>query len=130
MVWLTLGISALMLLGAVLAVQMVTKSERMVRVILQEQLVELRKDHQSQRNSWEAERERLLNRAMTKEWESYAQMSAAMVASSPSDLPPEGMSDETESKQWEARMGALGLGETFVEVPGFDADDVRGLGLG
>ena len=128
MLWLMLGICLLTLLVATLAILTVRTSERAISQLLQKELDTTRQDFREQRCSWEAERERLLNRALTKEWESYAQMTGAPAAS-PSDLPPVGMSDETESAQWAARAGALGLGETFVEMPGFDDNDVRGLGL-
>lgn len=127
MVWLTLGISALTLLGASLAVLMVTRSDRAVRQVLLEQLTQARADHLEQRRSWEVERERLLNRAMTKEWESYTQMSAALTVTSPSDQPPQGLSDETEAQRWAEAHGAVG--ETFAELHGISDNDIRDLGL-
>lgn len=129
MVWLMLVICLLTLLVAALAILTARTSERAISHLLQRELDLLRKDYREERRCWEAERERLLNRAMTKDWESYAQMTGAPAAS-PSELPPVGMSDETESAQWAARAGALGLGETFVEIQGFDTDDAEGLGLG
>lgn len=124
MVWLTLATSIVLCCLTLLALRMMLR-------FFQKELETLRTDHTAQRQSWEVERERLLNRCMTKEWESYAQMSTAMqVASSSSDhLPPEGLSDETEGRRWAEQHGASGLGEVFAELHGADETDIRGLGL-
>ncbi len=61
---------------------------------------------------------------MTKEWTSYAQMSASLVSSS-SDLPAEGLSDETEARRWaEANGFDPNDGDVFV-----DLDTAQDLGM-
>src|SRR5687768_6661105 len=74
----------------------------------------------SQRVSWELERERLLNRAMTKEWESYTQMSQAMMVASTSNSDPaegKGMSDEEELRRYaQTYHETVGLGEVIVDM--------------
>jgi hypothetical protein len=72
---------------------------------------------QRREEAWERERERLLNRAMTKEWTTYTQMSASMQAGppdSPGDDPIPGLSDEEEAERWAASLGhAIGNGAGF-----------------
>ncbi len=85
--------------------------------------------HQGERVAWERERERLLNRCMTKEWESYVQMTGQMgttsgLSSDTSEVV--GMSDESEAARWAAAMGqGEPLGETLVEME----RDMSELGL-
>lgn len=84
--------------------------------------------HREERINWERERERLLNRAMTKEWTSYAQMQASQILSfaSPSDDPVRGMSDEEElSRIGRDLVEAEGLGETLVELDNDDREFFR-----
>lgn len=79
---------------------------------------DLQTSHRQREITWEAERERLLNRMMTKEWQSYVQMNGAMQTASDSQSEPEkGLSDEEELR----RIGVdpEGLGETYVEMSGF-----------
>lgn len=90
----------------------------------------MHRDHREQRIAWERERERLLNRAMTKEWASYVQMTGLSNQPGPTPLEPpyQGMSDEEELRRaGEAAAQSAGLGETFVD---FSDDDelIRGLG--
>lgn len=121
MLWLTLGVSALMTLFLVVGVFLLFRAMMKSQM---EQIVRMTTEHREQRHSWEVERERLLNRCMTKEWESYAQMAGAMQASSSSDSPfPDGLSDETEERRWAEMHGTDGIGEVFAEV------DARELGL-
>lgn len=84
--------------------------------------------HQEERINWERERERLLNRAMTKEWQSYQQMQAALVpnfglTSDPAEA--RGMSDEEELRRYRGEQlpQAQGLGETLVELHDDSTDD-------
>lgn len=72
-------------------------------------LTEERSSNLRREAQWELERERLLNRAMTKEWTTYAQMTGALSVSSPqADEPAVGMSDLEELR----RAGLLdGIGE-------------------
>src|SRR5215510_9937243 len=72
-----------------------------------------RLDHREQRINWERERERLMNRVMSKEWTTYAQMTAAMEPSlEPSS---QGMSDEEEIRRYEQSIGeSLGIGEEVL----------------
>lgn len=82
--------------------------------------------HKEERVNWERERERLLNRAMTKEWESYAQMAAAIVPTSHLVSDPTegvGLSDEEELRRvGKAIAEAEGIGETLVELDDFDRE--------
>lgn len=80
--------------------------------------------HREERRTWEVERERLLNRAMTKEWETYVQMqSAQVVLPSTSDEAPRGMSDDEELRRiGRAEVEADGLGETLVELDDHDRE--------
>jgi hypothetical protein len=86
--------------------------------LLKQQMMEKEKlilGHREERINWERERERLLNRSMSKEWTTYAQMVAAGPTSpSTSDEPLRGMSDEEELR----RAGFIdqGLGEPFVDL--------------
>lgn len=79
--------------------------------------------HREREITWERERERLLNRAMTKEWASYVQMQGMLQTNSNSGSDPAvGMSDEEELR----RIGEIqGIGEVFVDL----GDDARELGL-
>lgn len=87
-------------------------------------LLQSQKDHKEQRVNWEQERERLLNRAMTKEWESYTQMSQALLAQA-SPLTSEqyqGMNDAEELR----RAGAQdGVGEVLYDF----TEEFKELGL-
>ncbi len=59
----------------------------------------LMKDQQRREDSWTLERERLLNRSMSKEWTTYAQMTGSMQSTSTSDIPgspPVGLSTDEE----------------------------------
>lgn len=110
MIWLTLACLAVILMALV--------TNLIVWMAFQRQLLEnQRKDHLEQRTTWNLERERLMNRVMTKDWESYAQLSQSLVVSSSSDLPPQGLSDETEAARWAEANGILpGTGEVFVDL--------------
>ncbi len=123
MLWLAMGSSVVLLLGIFLSLMTV----RAMGKFFQSQLEQTRTDHREQMRSWEVERERLMNRVMTKEWESYTQMTAQMqVAGSVSDTsPPVGLSDEREAEMW-AQMhgGTEGIGEVFATL-----EDAEGLGL-
>lgn len=85
--------------------------------------------HQKAQNQWEVERERLLNRCMTREWASYVQMQSAMMTSTSPSISPEearGLSDEEELRRVGADLAnAQELGEVYVE---FD-DGYSGGGL-
>ena len=62
---------------------------------------------------WATERERLLNRAMTKDWQSYAQLQSSMVVTGSPSEEYVSMSDEAEA----ARAGFTGFGEeVYVEL--------------
>lgn len=87
-------------------------------------LREVNQMHRQEKKDWLVLEERLLNRCMTKEWTSYAQMSSGMSVSSNYEGEGIGLSDESEAAAWAAAHGGLeGLGETYVEV------DARDLGL-
>ena len=82
-------------------------------------------EHRREKQQWEVERERLLNRAMTKEWTTYAQLVNGMVTStSPSDEPPVGLNDEEELR----RIGQLFAHEGLGDVDGLN-DDLDDLGI-
>ena len=94
---------------------------------LREMVEAERGTHREERRQWEIERERLLNRCMTRTWESYVQMSAAMVApgSSTSGFDEsQGLSDEEEIRRaGEAQQ--QGLGEVLLDY----GNDFEELGL-
>lgn len=75
----------------------------------------LRTDHREERMAWERERERLLNRAMTREWTSYVQMQGAMQSSNSTSDPYVGMSDEEELRR-AGLTDAEGYGEVIVDI--------------
>lgn len=92
----------------------------------EQSLRETNRMHREREITWEAERERLINRAMTQTWQDYTQMTTRMgVSSSTSDDEPRGMSDEEELR----RLGLaniMGVGEeVLVDLH----DDMRELGL-
>lgn len=86
---------------------------------------DLRKDHERQRATWEHKEERLLNRCMTKDWQSYVQMNGAMQVASSTSEPGEGigMSDESEARRWAEAHGIPEFGEVLAE------QDLHDLGL-
>ncbi len=77
------------------------------------------KEHRREKQKWEEERERLLNRSMTKEWASYLQMQTPTKLDSTSDYL--GMSDEDELR----RYGQQPVGEVLVDL----GDEMKELGL-
>jgi hypothetical protein len=66
--------------------------------------------------AWTAERADLLNRCMTREWQSYQMMRQGATFASASDLPV-GLSDEEELRRaGEYASNGMGLGDTLVEL--------------
>lgn len=93
---------------------------------------EIEKSRQIERNSWEEERKDLLNRLMTKEWTSYAQLSMSGNTHSDFDDVVEGMSDEEEMSRWGHNLAqAEETGETIIELPTEESlqSELRDLGL-
>jgi hypothetical protein len=78
---------------------------------------ELTAQHRHREATWELKEERLLNRCMTKDWQSYVQMGATMGASSPFEIPGEGIgqSDESEGLAWAKAHGSPELGDILLE---------------
>lgn len=94
---------------------------------LREMVEAERGTHQTEKRQWEIERERLLNRCMTRTWESYVQMSAAMVTpgSSTSGFDEsQGLSDEEEIRR-AGESQQQGLGEVLIDY----GNDFEELGL-
>jgi hypothetical protein len=81
--------------------------------------------HREQRINWERERERLMNRVMVKEWQTYTQMTQAMAPSEESSSL--GMSDDEEVRRYLDSLGAAqGIGEeVLVDME----PDMKDLGL-
>ena len=81
--------------------------------------------HREQRINWERERERLMNRVMVKEWQTYTQMTQAMNPSE--DSSALGMSDEEEVRRYLDSLGQTqGIGEeTLVDME----PEMKELGL-
>src|SRR5262245_32283279 len=71
----------------------------------------LMRQHETQMNSWILERERLMNRVMTKEWTSYTQMIPSPSLNSESEDVTAGMSDEEELRRWKLLHENPGIGE-------------------
>lgn len=86
---------------------------------------EMMAQHRHREATWELKEERLLNRCMTKDWQSYVQMNGAMQASSTSDIPGEGigMSDESEAIAWARAQAGQAVGDPLVE------QEMRDLGI-
>lgn len=86
-------------------------------------VIHQQRQFQNEKNQWDLKEERLLNRAMTKEWESYTQLSHALMNQAlPSTSEPyQGMNDEEELR----RFGQQPVGEVLVDY----SDDLRELGL-
>lgn len=96
-------------------------SDQMTR--LEKLLIQEREDHRKTQDRWEVERERLLNRAMVKEWTTYAQMTTAMSSASISEADGRGLSDAEEMR----RAGFTdGIGE---EVALDMRDELHELGI-
>ncbi len=76
------------------------------------------RSRQASEQSWTQERSDLLNRCMTKEWQSYQMMVAQAPFSSTSE-PPVGLSDEEELRRIGRAYSEAGLGDVLVEL---DAD--------
>lgn len=66
---------------------------------------------------WDREREKLLNRLMTKEWTSYVQMEQYQNPNltSTSDE-SRGLSDEEELRRWAQSAADIPVGETLVDL--------------
>ncbi len=87
---------------------------------------EMREDYNQQRVTWELKEERLLNRCMTKDWQSYVQLQSqqGFSTSSPAiDGEGVGLSEESEAKAWAEVHGLSDVGEVVYE------QDFRDLGL-
>lgn len=83
------------------------------------------RQQQTERESWQKERESLLNRCMTKEWQSFQMMQIPTRSLSPSETMA-GMSDEEELRRISQALGeSQGLGEVIVDY----ADEFAELGL-
>lgn len=82
----------------------------------QQQMEAQRKDHTARENSWTLERERLLNRVQSADWQTYTQLQAGLQVSDPSGPPPEG-------------PVGLGTDDTELERSGHYAPDVFDLDL-
>jgi hypothetical protein len=91
---------------------------------MEKQMLAQRADHREQRINREREAERLMNRVMVQEWQTYAQMNQALSSNSTSDEPG-GMSDEEEIRR---SIGDIdGVGDTtFIDMTA----EMRELGLG
>lgn len=87
---------------------------------------EMRQDHQEQRTTWELKEERLLNRCMTRDWQSYVQVQSLQASStSTPQIEGEGtgLSEESEALAWAKANGLDGVGDVIYE------QDFRDLGL-
>jgi len=87
---------------------------------------EMRRDHSEQRATWELKEERLLNRCMTKDWQSYVQLQSLQESST--SFPAIegegiGLSEESEARAWAEAHGLSDVGEVVYE------QDFRDLGL-
>lgn len=79
--------------------------------------------HRVREGTWELKEERLLNRCMTKDWQSYTQVTSAMVSSTSEPGEGIGLSDESEARAWANAHGELEIGDVLFE------QDLRELGI-
>jgi hypothetical protein len=116
--------SVIVLAIAILAIGSLIWFSSQERNTLRNLIETMRSDHRAERINWERERERLLNRAMTREWTSYLQMLPTMENSGSTSEESKGMSDEEEMRR-AGFSDPQGFGEVVVDM----TDEMRMLGL-